>query len=190
MNKKLIAALLLMTPFATACQTTRAQTPIERPALDVPPVPPRVIEPPPPEIPTPDPVGDLPPQPANPPRSRPQPRDTQREASKPDPKPEAPPVEPPAAPPQPATPVPPLRTPATTDTAQAEREIREVLGRSGGLLNRVDYGQLSNERKKAYDQAKLFIEQAETALKESKFEFARELAGKAETLAKELQTRS
>ena len=56
-----------------------------------------------------------------------------------------------------------------------------------GLLGRVDYRKLSAERRKAYDQAKQFIEGAEGAIRDSKFEYALELADKAETLAKELQ---
>jgi hypothetical protein len=53
----------------------------------------------------------------------------------------------------------------------------------------VDYGRLSDGARKAYNEAKLFMQGAEGALKESNFELARELAGKAEKLAKELQGR-
>jgi len=155
----------------------------------VPPVPPRVIEPAPPPPPAqPEPVGDLPPaQPPATSKPRPQPRDT---TQKPDPKPAEPPVEQPpvAAVTPPATSaVPPLRTARTADGVQAERQIRDIIGRANGLLGRVDYRKLSPERRKAYDQAKQFIELAEAAIRDAKFDYALELADKAETLAKELQ---
>ena len=57
------------------------------------------------------------------------------------------------------------------------------------LLGTVNYNQLSNERKKAYNDAKAFIQQAEDALKQSNYVFAQSLATKAETLAKELAGR-
>ena len=61
---------------AAACVTARAQVqPEDRPALDVPPVPPRVIEPLPPEPPPIEPVGELPTAPVNPPRAKPPARD-------------------------------------------------------------------------------------------------------------------
>ena len=63
----------------------------------------------------------------------------------------------------------------------------DIIGRANGLLGRVDYRKLSAERRKAYEQAKHFIEGAEGAIRDSKFEYALELADKAETLAKELQ---
>ena len=184
--------VLLTTSLAAACVTTRAQAPTTRPALEVPPVPPRVIEPAPtPPTPTPEPVADLPAAPTTPPRPRPTARENaSREATaKPDPKPpENPVVEPtPAQPTPPATSVPPLRTARTADGAQAERQIRDIIGRANSLLGRVNYQKLTAERRKAYDQAKQFIEGAELGIKEGKFEYALELADKAETLAKELQ---
>src|SRR5918993_344413 len=131
---------------AAGCVTTRAQAPGPKmPALDVPPVPPRVIEP----IVT-----------------------------------EPPPV---AAVAPPTAAVPPLRTAKIGDGVQAERQIRDIIGRANGLLGRVDYRKLSPERRKAYDQAKQFIDGAEHAIRDAKFEYALELADKAETMAKELQ---
>ena len=173
------------------CATTRAQTPTARPALEVPPVPPRVIEPAPaPVPPLPEPVvSDLPTPP--PPTAKPRPpRDTPaRDTQKPEPKPtETPTPEQTTGNAQPAAPpVAPLRTARSGDGAQAERQIRDTLGRANGILARVDYRKLTPERKKAYDQAKQFIEGSEAFLKESNFEAARELADKAETFAKQLQ---
>jgi hypothetical protein len=192
MNRWAVLLVVTMTPWASACMTTRAQTPAERPALEVPPVPPRVLEPADVGAPArPEPVEDLPPPPTNQPRPRPPARDTaQREPAKTDPKPDIPPAETPATQPAPAASnVPPLRIPGNADAAQAERQVRETIGRADGLLSRVDYGRLSQNSRKAYDEAKLFMQGADGALKESNFELARELAGKAEKLARELQGR-
>src|SRR5687767_1891695 len=171
---------------STACVTTRAQTPTQRPALEVPPVPPRVIEPVlPPEPTTLEPIAELPAAPANnTPRPRPNPpRDAAREAKSEAKPPETPPVEtnPAPAPPTPA-PVGPLRTSRTADGPQAERQIKDIIYRANGLLSKVDYQRLSAERQKAYNEAKQFVELAEGAIKDAKFEYALELAEKAETL--------
>jgi type IV secretory pathway VirB10-like protein len=173
-----------------ACATTRAQTPTQRPALEVPPVPPRVIEPVlPPEPATLEPVGELPSAPStNPPRPRPNAqRETAREAkseAKPPEQAQAETVTPP--PPQPA-PVGPLRTSRTADGAKTEQQIRDILRRTTGLLGKVNYQGLTQDRQKVYNDAKNFMDGAETAIKEEKFELALELAEKAETLAKGLQ---
>ena len=50
----------------------------------------------------------------------------------------------------------------------------------------MNYGPLSNERKKAYNDAKKLLEEAEDALKKSDLVRAQAVASKAETLAKEL----
>jgi hypothetical protein len=160
---------------------------VERPSLEVPPVPARVIEPAPLPSPPPgpEPVGDLPP--ASPTKPKPQPP---RDTAKPDPKVEAPPAE--AAPPpaQPSAPaVPPLRTANTPDSNEATRQIRDINDRAMKTLNTLDYQNLSNERKAQWQNAKLLISQSEDALRASNFEFARNLAEKAERLAKELQGR-
>ena len=173
--------------------TTRAQTPVERPTLDVPPVPPRVIDPaPPPELPMPDPVPDLPERVTTPaPKPRPQaagPRET-KETAKPDPpKTDIAPVEPPPAAPV-SAPSGPLRTPATVDTAGADRRIRDSLQRTQGVLKNIDYRGLTVERQTAYDQAKTHIDGALAALTDQNFELAKEMADKADKLVRELQSR-
>jgi hypothetical protein len=177
--------VLVVGAVSTACATTRAQAPVNRPALEVPPVPPRVVEAVPlPTAPPPEPVGDLPTTaPPTAPKPRAAPRDTQKPEAKP-----AETAEPPAQPAAPATStVPPLRTARTGDGVQAERQVREIIGRANGLLARVDYQKLTPERRKAYDQAKQFIEGADLAIRDAKYEYALELADKAETLAKGLQ---
>jgi hypothetical protein len=191
-----VAVVLMFGTLASGCSVaTRAQVPIERPSLEVPPAPPRVIDPAPaPEIVQIEPVADLPPPPVDPKPQRRSPRDlnNNREAQKPaDAKPESSPAPeaPTAAAPQSTQPPPVLRTPATTDTAAAERRIREIVGRAGGMLQNIDYQRLNDQRKIAYEQAKSSIEGAEAALKDLSFELAQQLAEKAEKLAKELQAR-
>jgi hypothetical protein len=177
---------------SSACATTRAQTPTQRPALEVPPVPPRVIEAVlPPEPAALEPIAELPAAPSsNPPRPRPNPpRDAAREAKSDARPPETAPVEAPPAPATPPAPAPvgPLRTPRTADGAKAEQQIREVIRRANGLLGKVDYRNLTPDRQKVYNEAKQFVDAAETAIKEEKFDYALEVAEKAETLAKGLQ---
>lgn len=177
------ALLMAFVAAAAACGTARAAVPVERPALEVPPVPPRNVEPvllPP--APPPEPVPDLPPPTSTAARAKPVPPAT----AKPDPKAETPPVEPAAPPP---APTPPLRTPGTPDADEATRRVREISRRAQNILDNTDYGLLSRERKAQYDNAKLLITQTDAAIKVSNFEFARNLAEKAERLARELQGR-
>lgn len=189
---KRLGVVLILGSLASGCVTTRAQAPIERPTLDVPPAPPRLIEPAPvPEVVQQlEPVEELPPPPVVPNLPRRSPRDTaSREPQKPEQKPEPPVVvEPPAPVPQPL-PAPALRTPATADAAAAEKQIRDTLGRAQDGLSKVDFQRLSELRKAAYNDAKNFIAQSETAIKDSNFELAKGLASTAEKLVKELQGR-
>ena len=93
-------------------------------------------------------------------------------------------------PPPPATPpAPTLTTPPQGDANAVSRQIRDSIERTRRALEKVDYGPLPDVRKKAYDDAKLFALQAEEAIKVNNLVFARELADKAERLAKELQGR-
>ena len=185
--KRSLLLLVALAPLAAACSSVQAKTPVERPNLEVPPPPPRVIEPMiPSEPPALEPVEELPVAPVSP-RSRPVPqRDTARaEPPKTDPPPvEQPPIGPPAGAPAPA---PQLRTPNTPDAAQAERQVRDAINRATGLLNTIDYRVLTNERRAQYDNAKLMLKQAEDAVKTANFDFAKNLAEKAERIAKELQ---
>jgi uncharacterized phage infection (PIP) family protein YhgE len=189
MNSR-VACLLAASLLASACVTTRAATPVERPALEVPPVPPRIIEPAPTPETTPEPVSDLPPEKPTPPAARPRPqppRDTQKPA---DPKPvELPPAPVDQPPPPPPNVAPLLRTPATADPAVAERQIRDTLSKVQTGLNNVNFQRLSDGAKKAYNEVKDFMLGAEAAIKTSNFELGKELASKAEKLANELQGR-
>jgi outer membrane biosynthesis protein TonB len=184
---------LVVVPLLSGCAALSAKgKPTDLPALNVPPPPPRMIEPAP--EPLPEPVPELPATPPSttvsrgttrPPVTRPNPPQQEPKA---DPKPVEPPPPDPAPVAQPPS-VPPsaqLRTPQTADTSNAEKGVRTTLDRARGLLTTVDYRILNSERKKAYDDSQRFIQQSEGALKEGNFVFAQSLAGKAETLAKEL----
>jgi len=143
--------------------------------------------------PMPEPVADLPPAPpANHP-ARPQSRENREQPKTSDTKPpaEAPPaqqpeVQQPAPVPQPP---PQLRTPATANDTEAENAIRGAIDRGRNLLNSVNFAALSNERKKAYNDAKMLLDQAESALKQGNYMFAQGVASKGETLAHDLAGR-
>jgi hypothetical protein len=172
---------------SAACASAQAKSPSDRPNLEVPPVPPRVIEARVVEPPPPEPVQELPPVAQLPPQKRTTPpRDTAR--AEPKPLEPAPAAEPPVAAPV-AAPVPQLRTPSTVDGAEATRQIHDVIERAKKGLAAIDPARLSTERRNQYEQAKLMVTQSEDALKGSNFEFARNLADKADRLAKELQSR-
>ena len=192
MNSR-VACLLAATLLASACVTSRAAMPVERPPLEVPPVPPRIVEPAPAPETTLEPVNELPPEKpatsaarAKPPASRDTSRDTQKP---PDPKPAEvipPPVEPPPAA---ANTAPQIRTPATVDTAAAKQQVRQTLDRAQKRLDSIDYQRLNGDGQKNYNEAKAFMERAEAAIKASNFELAKGLASNAEKLANEIQTR-
>jgi outer membrane biosynthesis protein TonB len=181
---------------ATACASAQAKGSNDKPALNVPPPPPHAIELPAEPL---EPVGEVP---GNAPGTVPAPPRTGRPPAakppgdaKPETKPETPKSDTPATTPEPAPALPPaasapqLRTPQTADTSAAAKTVRTQIDRVKSLLATVNYGPLSNERKKAYDNAKLFMQQSEDALKEGNIVFAQAVAGKAETLAHELAGR-
>jgi hypothetical protein len=190
MRNSLLAISLFGLIASIGCASAQAKGgSAERPALIVPPPPARIIEPA--EV-APEPVGELPPlssgasrtPPTRPASPRPEARaETQAEVS---PKPEA--AKPTEAKADAAPPAQ-LRTPQTADTSAAAKSVRATIDTARGTLNGVNFGPLSNVRKKAYNDAKLLIQQAEDALKEGNLAFAQGLATKAETLAKQLAGR-
>lgn len=191
--KKLLFLALLVAP-AVACTAARAQVqPEDHPALVVPPVPPRTIEPMPPEPPPIEPVGELPTVPSAPPRPRPQNREANKPAV-PDPKTENKPAEaPPTADPaagQPAQsttpPVPPLRTPGTPEGPELIKQVRDTLDRANKILGSVDYQALKSDSRANYENAKSFMKQAEDMLKANNPVAAKLLADRAENIAKQL----
>ena len=191
MRKLLLWIAVASAAASGACASAQAKSPADRPTLEVPPVPPRVIESKPLSPPPPEPVEDLPPVAPLPPRARTTP--PPGEAPKPEPKPAdpAPVTEQPApAAAAPATaPVPQLRTPETVDGAEATRQVHDVIERAKRELENINYQRLNNERRQQYESAKLMVTKSEDALKQSDFGLARQLAEKAERLAKELQGR-
>jgi hypothetical protein len=195
MRKTLLAIpLIALIPLVGACASASATGKAIEPGLAVPPPPPRVI----PINPEPvvEPVADVPASPSatpsRPPARPPAPKpsdarsDTKATEAKPPDQPvvEAPPPPPPVTGPPAAAPQ--LRT---AESNGAEGGVRATIDRARLLLNGVDYRQLSNARKKAYDEAKRFAQQAEDALKGGNTVFAQSIAAKAETLAKELAGR-
>jgi hypothetical protein len=182
--KKLILMLALLVP-AAACASARAQVqPEEHPALEVPPVPPRHIEPLPVEPPEIELVADLPSStPANPPRPRPNAPEPNNRST--DPKGEAKPDTPtdPAATPPVTPPVPPLRQ-GTVDGPELERQVRDTLERAGKMLDKVNPGSLNDERRANYEYAKSFMKQSEDEIKAKNLTSAKSLADRAETIAK------
>ena len=188
--------VVAMAAALAGCASAQATSkPADRPALVVPPAPPRVIEP---AAEMPEPVSDIPSTPnATPPnpgsgaaRSNSRTSAPKPEPAKPDPKPQDPkPVEPAPVEPVPQVPTPPaaqLRTPETADAGNAARAVQTTIDRARGFLNSVDFAPLSNDRKKVYNDAKLLIQQAEDSLKRGNLGIAQGVANKAETLAKEL----
>jgi hypothetical protein len=185
-----LAVVLVLGALASSCGvTTRVQPPVERPSLEVPPAPPRLIEAAPaPEAPPVEPQGEIvPPAPAPPVTKKPlRDRDTTQKPAEPKPEPVPPPVDPPPPQTQNSQPAPVLLTPATADTTVAIRQIKEAIGRAQSALSLVDYQRLNEDRKTAYNDAKDFITGAEAALKDSNFDLAKGLANNAEKLVKEL----
>lgn len=179
-----LRAALLIVPIAvagTACRTARAAEPIEHPALEVPPPPPRVIVP----LPGPDapvrlePVADLPVTTDKSP-VKPRPNREKPDPTKPaDPKIEL--VENPNPPQQPPS-TPPLRL-ESPNSAQLSSQVRDTLGRAKAMIDQIDRNSLTNEpRRKAYDDAKLFAKEAEDAIQKNNLLYAKEMAEKAERL--------
>lgn len=172
---------------ATGCKTARAATPVEVPNLEVPPPPARVYEPPPPtEPPQPELVSDLPPTSGSAaPKPRP-PRDpaATKPETKPDPALETTPVVTPPPPPAPQ-----LRAPGLASGPETAGAIRAILDRATGILSGIDYRRLTKPRQDSYDTAKRFAEEGEKELKAANYVLAKELAEKAERLARELQNR-
>jgi hypothetical protein len=121
-------------------------------------------------------------------------RDTSSRSTGSDTKPDSKPGTdvPPATEPAPATPPAPTGPPPQLRTAESpgtEGTVRAQIDRTRQMLSTVDYRRLTNIRKKAYDDAKKFADQADEALKQGNVVFAVGVAGKAETLAKELAGR-
>ena len=79
-----------------------------------------------------------------------------------------------------------VRLPQTASDEQADRQVRSVMSRAQAALQNVDYRTLSAAARQQYDTAKRFIAQADSALTIRNYVFARNLADKADTLARQL----
>lgn len=159
----------------------QARTAPERPPLEVPPPPPRVI--------TPSPIEEAPLQETAPPEAAAAPAGKPSGARPHVSRPGKPKTDPKtAAPEKPETEARPadsgvtLRTPSASD-ADLEKKIRGLLSTARADLNRVDYRNLKPDAKVQYDTARRFAEQAEAALKDRNVAFALKLAEKAAELA-------
>jgi outer membrane biosynthesis protein TonB len=187
MYRALVIAALTVP--AAACASAQAKTPVEPISLEVPAVPPRVVDTvvidPPPAPPVEEPVQAPTPPPSTktqrPARDRPE----ARTDPKPDPDPE--PAAPPAAAP---APVPPLRTGGqSASTDETKRQIMEIVQRARGMLDGMDTRGMSDDRLANYESAKDSIIRAEAALKASNLVLARQIADRAENIAKQLTSR-
>jgi hypothetical protein len=189
-----VIPLIVLAPLAGACASASAKTPGgDRPDLMIPPPPPHVI--PINAEPIVEPVSELPAgtgstgAPAGRGSGRGNRESSPRPAgdTKPEAKPEAKPPETPP-PPEPVPVAPPTPAPQlrTTESSAAEAAVRASIDRTKSLLANVDYRRLTTARRRAYDDAKRFSQQAEDALKAGNAIFAQGMATKAETLAKEL----
>jgi hypothetical protein len=169
--------------------TSRAQMPEPQPALVVPPVPPRTIDPPPVTLPPVQPMPpDDPPAPPTTTTNKPKPSRPPVEA-KPDPKPEQPPPDTIAAVPNPP-PVAPLRSAQTPTGPEASKQIRDIINNTQMMLDKVDYPNQSDDRKAHYTSAKALLQQAEEALKKEELTQARSFAERAQSFARLLAGRS
>jgi len=180
--KKLILVLSLLVP-AAACASARAHVqPEEHPALEVPPVPPRHIQPLPVDPPAIEPVAELPSEPDSPPRPRPNSREPNNRSADPkaEPKPDKPadPSTPPTTPP-----VPPLRQ-GTVDGPELERQVRDTLERAHKMLDKVNPDSLNDERRANFEYAKSYLKQAEKEILAKNLTSAKSLVDRAEMIAK------
>jgi len=193
MRKLLLITLPLgLMTWAAGCASAPKTS--ESPALVIPPPPPHVV----PITPEPvvEPVGEIPAPPSTPAaRTGRGTRETPARSteSKPEAKPDpakagdaGTPAETPPAATAPPGPAPQLRA---ADSNVTEAGVRATIQRTRDVLNTVDYRRLSSARKKAYEDAKAFAQQAEDAVKAGNLVFAQSVATKAETLARELSGR-
>jgi hypothetical protein len=160
---------------AAACAHPVALEPVAA-RLDVPMPPPRVVVPPSTDF----------VDPAPPPASTPAPATAApplRTAPRSD-KPATPPSTVPPPPESVASPVTPLET--TADVSALEAQTRTLLNNAKKDLDRVDKNSLSPDARAQYNRALSFASQANTALKDKNYTYARNMAEKAAALASQL----
>jgi hypothetical protein len=189
-----LAAFLLSCLASVSCVHAQAKVTPDQP-LEVPAPPPREVdvadsEPPPPVPLVTEPARNTPP------RSRREPPRTEPARPVDPTKPDQPlPTEAPKPPeeikpaPAPAAPPTTLQTAPATAEPEVERGIRATMSRANTDLNRIDYRALNKEARTQYDQAKRFVQQADTALHEKNLMYAKTLAEKAAVIAAQLAGR-
>jgi len=179
--------LAVLSLTSAACHRVHANTLLESPPLEVPAVPPRVVEPIEVETPQPMPLPEEPPHTPSP-RLRPTvpqaPRAEQPRTEPP--KTEQPPVEATKPDEEPAKPPALLQTTPPNTEGDLERGIRATLTRAQTDLNRIDAARLNADARVQYETAKSFIRQAEQAVRAKNLLFAKNLAEKAAALAVQL----
>jgi hypothetical protein len=194
MRSTCYAALIALA--VTGCSHAHAKTSPQGPALEVPPPPPRDVEPIDTEAPAPVPLPQEPARTAparprqTPQREQPRPAEPRTEPPKAEPTPVTPPVEPPKpeeGPKPPPTTT--LQTMPTNAEGEAERVIRTTLQRATNDLNRVDYRALNSDARNQYDTAKRMMRQADEAIRAKNLVFAKNLADKSAALAAQLAGR-
>ena len=184
----LLIVVGVLTPLA-ACASAAAKAPPDRPTLEVPSPPTRVVDPSPRPEPTttPEPVPELPP--ANPPNTRTA-KPPVREPARPDSKSDAtPPTETPAAPVAPVSPPPQLRPANTPDAGEAAKQAQTAIEHARQTLNSLNAKQIRKDKKPVYDDAQRMLASADEAFKKSDFDNAKKLAEKVESTARELGAR-
>ena len=182
MKNVILGLSVLVGAASAACASASAKAPPDRPTLEVPAPPAKVVEPSPRPEPQPEPVQDLPPvQPTNSKPSRP----ANREPVRTDPKPEATTTEA-APPPAPVVPAPQLRQPGTPESGEAAKQVQIIIDRAAKSLDSVNTKGFTKARRAVYENARGLLTQAQEALKKSDFDNAKKLADKVESTAKEL----
>lgn len=183
MKRVTVGLVLLVGAASAACASATAKAAPDRPALEVPAPPAKVVEPPQQPEPDPAPVPDLPPpQPSNP---RP-PRQPPRETPKPDAKPETATTTEAAPVPAPVAAAPQLRQPGAADPSEAAKQVQGLIEHASKSLESVNTKGFNKARRAVYENAKGMLAQAQEAWKKSDFDNAKKLAGKVEDTAREL----
>jgi outer membrane biosynthesis protein TonB len=186
MKRVILGLSVLIGAASAACASVTAKTAPERPPLEVPAPPTKVVEPSPRPEPITEPVPELPP--AQIPNSRP-PRSAVREPARTDPKPEATtPTETPAPAAAPAA-APQLRPGGTPDASEAAKQAQSAIERANKALNSLNSKQLAKTKRPVYDDAVRVLKSANDAFGKSDFDNAKKLAEKVESTARELGAR-
>ena len=185
MKKVILGLTVLVGAASAACASATAKAAPERPPLEVPAPPPRVVEPSPQPPTPPEPVPELPPQ--QPASSRPPRQTAARDTAKPDPKQDTATTTDTAAPaPPPVAPAPQLRQPGAADPSEAAKQVQSLIDHATKSLGSVNTKGFNKASRAVYENARGLLLQAQEALKKSDFDNAKKLAEKVESTAREL----